>query len=117
MDESAEKPVSVPNSDDKLWVIACHASGMIGAPILLPLIVYLVKRGESEFIAENAREALNFHISLLLYSIICIPMVFLIIGIFMLMAIGFWGFVLAIIACLKSTEGKMYRYPLTIRLV
>lgn len=117
MDESVEKQVAVPNSDDKLWVIACHASALIGAGFWLPLIVFLVKRGENEFVAENAREALNFHLSLLIYAIVCIPLIFVIIGFFLLIGISIAGFVLAIIACLKSSEGRMYRYPLTIRMV
>lgn len=107
----------VPTGNDKIWSILCHVSYFIGVPLLLPLVVYLAMRNESEFVAANAREALNFHISLLLYSLICIPLAFIIIGIFLWFAILIVGVVFAIIATVKTSGNEIYRYPLTIRLV
>jgi uncharacterized Tic20 family protein len=34
-------------------------------------------RKESEYVATNAREALNFHVSVLIYAVCCIPLVFI----------------------------------------
>jgi uncharacterized Tic20 family protein len=41
-----------------------HLSALLGVGFVLPLVVYLAMRKESEYVATNAREALNFHISL-----------------------------------------------------
>ena len=83
----------------------------------MPLVVYLAMRKESEYVATNAREALNFHITVLIYSLCCIPLVFILIGIPLLIVLGLGSLVLAIIATIKSSNGLCYRYPLTLRLV
>ncbi len=68
-------------------------------------------------VAEHAKEVLNFHISILIYSICSIPFIIVLIGILMLMGLGLLAFVCAIVAAIKASEGGFYRYPLTIRLI
>ena len=84
---------------------------------MLPLVVYLAMRQESEYVAENAREALNFHISVLIYGLVCVLLLFVVIGFPLLIALGIAAFVLAIIGAVKASNGECYRYPLTLRLV
>ena len=106
-----------PKGSDKIWSMLSHLSALLGVGFVLPLVVYLAVRKESEYVATNAREALNFHISLLIYSMCCIPLVFILIGIPLLIVLGLGGLVLAIIAAIKASNGLCYRYPLTLRLV
>ncbi len=110
-------PTPASQGSDKLWAIFCHLSSVLGVGIILPLVVYLVMRKESHYVGENAREALNFHISVFIYSLCCAPLAFILIGIPLLFAIGIAALVLAIIAAIKASEGAVYRYPLTLRLV
>ncbi len=102
---------------DKIWSMLSHLSALLGVGFVLPLVVYLAMRHESECVATNAREALNFHISVLIYSLCCIPLVFILIGIPLLIVLGLGSLVLAIIATIKASNGQCYRYPLTLRLV
>jgi hypothetical protein len=104
-------------SDDRLWIVLAHLSVFLGVGLLVPLIIYLVKRPENPRVAAQAREALNFHLSVLLYSMVCVPLVIIIIGIPMLLMLAVTSFILAIVAAVKSSDGEDYRYPLTIRLV
>src|SRR6185436_19402948 len=106
-----------PKGSDKIWSMLSHLSALLGVGFVLPLVVYLAMRKESEYVATNAREALNFHISLLIYSLCCIPLVFILVGIPLLIVLGLGGLVLAIIAAIKASDGLCYRYPLTLRLV
>ena len=106
-----------PKGSDKIWSMLSHLSAWLGVGFVLPLVVYLAMRHESEYVAANAREALNFHISVLIYSLCCIPLVFILIGIPLLLVLGFGSLVLAIIATIKASDGLCYRYPLTLRLV
>jgi uncharacterized Tic20 family protein len=92
-------------------------SGFISVPFLLPLIVYLAMRHESSYVADNAREALNFHLSLLLYGIVACILMLVVIGAFLMGAIVLAYIVFSIIAAIKASEGGCYRYPLTIRFV
>jgi len=103
--------------NDKIWSMLCHLSSFLGVPFLLPFVVYLAMRNESEYIACNAKEALNFHISILIYGVCCIPLIFIVIGIPLLVALGVFGLIMAIIAAVKASDGRCYHYPLTIRLV
>jgi hypothetical protein len=102
---------------DKLLAILCHVSLFLGVGFILPLIVYLVKRGESELVAAHAKEALNFHISLVIYFLCAIPLVLFLIGIPILMGLGLMAFVCAIVAAIRASEGGFYFYPLTIRFI
>jgi uncharacterized Tic20 family protein len=94
-----------------------HLSALLGVGFVLPLVVYLAMRKESEYVATNAREALNFHISVLIYAVCCIPLVFIMVGVPLLLVLGLGSLVLAIIATIKASDGQCYRYPLTLRLV
>ena len=110
-------PSPSPKGNDKLWAVLSHLSFFLGVPFILPLVVYLVMRKESEYIAENAREALNFHISVLIYGVCCIPLVLIIIGVPLLILIGVSSLILAVVAAVVASDGLCYRYPLTLRLV
>jgi hypothetical protein len=106
-----------PPSDDKIWIILCHLSILLGVGLILPLVVYFAKKQDSPLTAAHAKEALNFHISIYVYAIISLFLSFILIGIplFILLSIG--SIVLPIIACVKTSEGQFYRYPLTVRLI
>jgi len=110
-------PAVPRQSDEKLWIVLCHVSIFLGVGIILPLIVYLVKRGESPVIAAHAAEVLNFHLSLLFWTICTIPFVFILIGIPVIFGLYIMAMVCAIIAAIRASEGGFYRYPLTVRLI
>jgi uncharacterized Tic20 family protein len=115
------------------------------AGIIVPLIIWQAKKNDSDLINENGKSVINFHISLLMYSIIAIIIVAIfgfttilkyieieqsggdifpieiitgaIIGVFVL---GIWTiieFILTIIASVKASEGKIYKYPFTINFI
>src|SRR5580765_7992248 len=106
-----------PKGSDKIWSMLSHLSALLGVGFILPLVVYLAMKNESEYVALNAKEALNFHISILIYCLCCIPLVFILIGTPLLIGIGIASIVLAIMAAIKASDGGCYHYPLTLRLV
>jgi len=95
----------------------CHVSTFLGVGFILPLIVYLAMKEESHYVRSNAREALNFHISILIYGLCCVPLVFVVIGIPILILLGICSLILSIIATIRASDGETYRYPFTLRLV
>ena len=105
------------SGNDKIWSMLSHLSALFGVGIILPLVVYLAMRNDSEYVAANAKEALNFHISVYLYILCCIPLAFILIGIPLMIIIGLSSLVLAIIAAVNASKGSCYHYPLTLRLV
>src|SRR5690349_9733269 len=109
-----QPPSLPPSGNHKIWSILCHLSALIGVGFLLPLVVYFAMRDESEYVADNARSALNFHLSILIYCICCIPLIFILIGIPLLVVIGLGSLILSIIAAVKASDGLCYHYPLAI---
>jgi uncharacterized Tic20 family protein len=85
--------------------------------IIAPLIIYLAKKDESRFVADQARESLNFQISVLIYGVVSGVLMLVLIGLLLLPIVMLMGIVLTIIAAVKAANGESYRYPLTIRLV
>ena len=111
------------------WLVG--VAGVVGAGI-----VYFLKRDDSPFAAAHAREAINFNLSMLLYSAAAAVIAFLLVGatvltlglgliltapagVVLVLAIGaiavLW-LVCSVIAAFKAWNGEHYRYPLTIRL-
>jgi len=82
-----------------------------------PLIVWLVKRGDSPEIDAHGKESLNFQISMLIYDAIAALLCIILIGIPILIILWVLNTVLVIIASIKASEGKLYRYPFTIRFI
>jgi uncharacterized Tic20 family protein len=98
-----------------------HLSALFGLIIGLnwlgPLIVYLVKKDEHPFIADQSREALNFNLSVFIYVLVSVVLIFIVIGFLLLPAIGIAWLILTIIAGVRSNNGEAYRYPLSIKFV
>ncbi|HWM25151.1 MAG TPA: DUF4870 domain-containing protein [Chthoniobacterales bacterium] len=105
------------------WCVACHLGALAGfvipgvGHILGPLIVWLIKRGDSPEIDAHGKEALNFQISMLIYNLVAGVLCLVLIGFALLLVLHILNVVFVIVAALKAGEGEMYRYPLTIRLV
>jgi uncharacterized Tic20 family protein len=79
--------------------------------------LYMVKKDESPFVAEQSRESLNFQISVCIYWLISGVLVLILVGFLLLAVVWVAGVVLTIIASVKTSNGEAYRYPLTIRLI
>ena len=85
--------------------------------LLGPLIVWLVKRGDSAEIDAHGKEALNFQISMLIYNVIAGICCIVLIGFVLLPILWILNAVFVIIASIQASEGKFYRYPMTIRFI
>jgi uncharacterized protein len=109
------------DADARQWAMIAHLSALAGLVIGLnwlgPLIVYLVKKDEHPFIADQSREALNFNLSVFIYIIASAILILVVIGIVLLPVVAIAWLVLTIIAAIRANNGESYRYPLTIRLV
>jgi uncharacterized Tic20 family protein len=116
-------PTPSTSSDVRTWCVLCHAAALLGlffhflGHILGPLVVWLIKRGDSPEIDAHGKESLNFQISMLIYDVIAFILFIVFIGIPILIALWILNTVLVIIASIRASEGKFYRYPFTIRLI
>jgi uncharacterized Tic20 family protein len=113
-----EYPLFTPTSDDRLLGLLSHLLAIVpGVGILGPLVIYLIKKGQSSFVEENAKESLNFQITMVLAFIISWILVVVLIGFLLLGILSLLNIVLVIVATVKASENKIYRYPFNLRLI
>lgn len=114
------------SSDDKTMGMLAHLLGIF-TTFVGPLVIWLTKKESSSFVEEEAREALNFQISLMIYyAVITVATTVLTIvtfGLFGMIApfiypgLGIFALVVMIMGTLQAKEGEHYKYPLCIRFI
>ncbi len=109
-------PAITPTQDEKTMALLSHILSLVGW-FIAPLIIYLLKKDESPFVAEHAKESLNFQITLGLCYIVSMILMVIIIGVFLMALVGLVGLILIIVATMKASEGKNYKYPFNLRLI
>lgn len=123
-------PVPLSPSDERMWGMFGHLSAIAASfltlPFLGPLIIFLVFKDRSGFVRGHSAEALNMTISLIVYELVLgvvltiLTVITLGIGSFLFFLMGvpaLVALIFAIIAGVTANQGRVYRYPLIIRLV
>jgi uncharacterized protein len=130
----AAPPVGAPTAEERQWALFAHLSVLVGGLVtygwaasfgsfLGPLVIWLIKKDTMPFVNDQAKEALNFGITLTIICVILLVLTIMSLGIGALITIpaflliGIAALVLVIIAAVKAHEGTAYRYPFAIRLV
>ena len=125
-DAKPETPATVEtnasNKDANMWAMFCHLSALIGfvipfGNIIAPLVIWTMKKDEFEHVNDQGKEAINFQISVTVYIFVSILLIFVVIGIPLLIIIGLFSLIMAVIAAINANDGKKYRYPFTIRFI
>ncbi|HDS1127860.1 TPA: DUF4870 domain-containing protein [Stenotrophomonas maltophilia] len=105
-------------ADQRTMALAAHLlgifTGFIGA-----LIIWLINKDDAgkAFVTDQAKEALNFQITVTIAMVISIILMVVIIGGILAPIVGIINLVFCIIAAVKANNGEAYRYPFTLRLI
>ena len=122
------------STEEKNWAMASHLCGLLwvvggtgliffplGGLVLLtllgPLLIWRTRGQRMPFVAEQAKESLNFQITVFLWGLVFLVLALVLIGFLFLWALGLANVVLVIIAAVTVSGGKPYRYPFCLRLV
>jgi uncharacterized Tic20 family protein len=108
--------IAPANADEKNIAVVTHITGIFFS-IFPGLIVWLLKKDESPYISEQAREALNFQITLLIAYLIAGVLVFVLIGFLLFFLVWLANIVFSILAAVAASKGENYRYPISLRLI
>ncbi|MGM8366013.1 DUF4870 domain-containing protein [Virgibacillus sp. W0181] len=106
----------MPSNDERMIAMLLYLVSFF-VPVLGPLVIWLVKREDSEFIDYHGKEYFNFFISFTIYSIISTILILVLVGILLLIIVGILLFIFTIIALVKAYNGERYRIPLTFRII
>jgi hypothetical protein len=104
--------------EDRTIALITHLSGII-ASFIVPLIIWLINKDKPEksWITEQAKEALNFQITIVLAWIVAIVLSFVAIGFLLYPVIWIGNLIFCILAGVAANKGENYRYPVTLRLI
>lgn len=120
MFDPPQQPIAMQaaTQDERTWGMLAHLSalvaGLIGLSFLGPLVVWMIKKEESVFVGDQAKEALNFQLAVLIAALVCAATC---IGLILLPVIGIGALIYTIIAGIEANKGIYYRYPYSIRLI
>jgi len=122
-------PADPASSEERQWALFGHLSALTGlftggiGNIVGPLVIWLIKKDTMPFAADQAREALNFNITLLIVGVLLLLITLVTFGLGVVLTfplsilLGIAWLVLTIIGGMKANEGVAYRYPFALRLV
>jgi uncharacterized protein len=101
------------------WAMILHLSLLAGFVIpygglIIPIVIWQFKKSELPGIDPHGKVVVNWIISLIIYSIICIPLCFILIGFFLLLALAVLHVIFPIVGGLKASSGEVWAYPLSI---
>jgi uncharacterized Tic20 family protein len=104
------------SADDRNIMVLTHLGGIVFS-IFPGLLVWLLKRNDNVYLADQAREALNFQITVLIAQVISCILMFVLVGFLLLGLVWLANIILCIVAAVAASKGEHYRYPFTLRLI
>jgi len=108
---------------DRQLIVLTHLSQLITLVIgfgslIIPLILWLTNKDKVYQMDEHGKNIVNFQISILIYSLLCIPLILLLgLGIVGLIAIAFIAILFPIINAIKASNGETPKYPLSLNFI
>lgn len=122
-------PLANQLGDSRSWAMGVHLSALAGAFIggigswVGPLVIWLLRRDSDPFVAEHAREALNFNLTVAIAVVVGIIFTIFTLGLGGLLVLpaglvlGIFWLIWTIQATSAASRGQTYRYPLTLRMI
>lgn len=105
------------SNDEYVLAMLAHLLGLFTG-FIGPLVIFLIKKEEPKsLVYENARHALNFQLSLIIYCVLSGFLVMVIVGIPLLFALSIFALIVQIVASMRAYEGEVYKYPLELKFI
>jgi uncharacterized Tic20 family protein len=114
-DPKVQLPSIDSTPDDRTMAMLCHLLGGFGG-FIVPLIIWLIKKDQSRFVDDQGKEALNFHLTMLIGHVVAGVTICFTAGM-LNMAVYVLSIVFSIIGAMESNKGVAYRYPICIRFI
>jgi uncharacterized Tic20 family protein len=109
------QPVEAPkvevSQDAKNMGMLCHLLG------LFTCFIWLIQKDKMPFVDYHGKEALNFQITVAIAYVVASISIMCFIGVVLLPAVGLADLILCIMACVATSRGEYYKYPVSLRLI
>lgn len=112
-----------PDSDERNLAVLAHVAAPFAyiffalGQVLVPLGIWIWKKEASPFVEANARESLNFQISMTIYMLVAAVLTYVLVGFLVIAALAVVELVCVVLAAVHASRGETYRYPFSLRLV
>lgn len=122
-EETNNEPAEMAlTQDDKTMGMFCHLAAFAGfiipfGSLIGPLVVWQMKKDQSEYIDYHGKESLNFQITMAIAFFVSFILMFIVIGFFLIIGLAIFELVVIIIAAIKANEGVRYQYPVNFRFI
>ena len=122
-EQAPPSPETVPDKYARTWAMLCHLSALtiyLGVPfgnIIGPLVIWLITREDDPLIDREGKSALNFQLTIWIATLLCVPLVFLCIGIVMIAVLHVANIIFVVVATITTAGGGAYRYPYSLELI
>ena len=108
--------------EDRKLLAATHLSQLLDlvsgiAGFVVPLVIWIAKRDEVLHLDTQAREILNFRISMFIYLLLCIPLLLLGVGFIGLIIISICYLVFPILNAIRANNGQKTSLPLSLSIL
>lgn len=107
--------------EERNWAMFCHLGGLAYfiplGNIIVPLILWSMRKDESELVNREGKKALNFQISFTIYMFIAAILIFVIVGIMALAVLGLLQLIFVILAVVKTLNDEDFEYPMSIKFI
>ena len=105
---------------ERTWAVFCHLSSFVaflGIPfgnVLGPLVLWLIKKSDMPLVDAEGKAAINFQISMTIYTLVAVVLCFIAIGFLLIFPVILFNIIVVIIATVKTSNGEKFQYPCTI---
>ncbi|MGO1585924.1 MAG: DUF4870 domain-containing protein, partial [Mesonia sp.] len=107
--------------EDRQLLMLTHLSQLLDyitgiGGLIVPLIIWATQKEDVLKMNEQGKQIINFRISIFIYAILSVPLIFLFgLGFLVLAVVGIVAFVFPIIKAIKANNGESTSYPLSIK--
>ena len=86
--------------------------------LIVPLVIWITQRDRIYTMDEQGKEIVNFQLSLIIYALVCIPLILAFgLGILGFIALGILSVIYPIINAIRASNGQVPKYPLSLNFV
>lgn len=119
MNKKATQPVKSSMQDPNTWAMILHLSQFAYyvvpfAGIVAPIVIWQIKKDEFPIIDKHGKIVVNWLITVTIAYCVCIPLIFAIVGIPLMIALSIAQVAFAIIGAVKASSGELWPYPCTV---
>ena len=107
---------------DNQLIVLTHLSQLLTfitgfGGLIVPLVIWLTQKDNVYRMNQEGKNIVNFQLSMLVYSLFCIPLVFVLVGIFGLIALCLLSFIFPIVNAVRASHGESPKYPLSLNFI